>query len=104
MVVMRAASERAAAWLRALGRPWEIAVFLWVPFLICPLVVGMDLGGRHSLGDWEIFRTAGRATLHGHSPYSAADPAALARFDRFAYPPITAVLISPIAALPDEAG
>jgi hypothetical protein len=101
---MRAASERAGAWLRALGRPWEIAVFLWVPFLLCALVVGMDLGGRHSLGDWEIFRSAGQATLHGHSPYAAADPAAVVRFDRFVYPPITAVLVSPVAALPDEAG
>jgi hypothetical protein len=28
----------------------------------------------------------------------------VARFDRFVYPPITAVLVSPLAALPDEAG
>jgi hypothetical protein len=59
---------------------------------------------RSSLGDWEIFRTAARSTLHGHSPYAAATSAAFAHNDRFVYPPITALLVAPLAVLPDMAG
>jgi hypothetical protein len=104
MPLMWAAGERAAAGLRVLGRPWEVAVFLWLPFLLFTLVVAVDAGGHQGLGDWEIFRTAARTTLHGHSPYPAADPSVLAHNDQFVYPPITALLVSPFAALPDVLG
>jgi hypothetical protein len=101
---MKAAGERLAARMRALGQPWELAAFLWVPFLLFALVVAADLRMHGSLGDWEIFRGAARSVLHGHSPYPAADPAALGHNDRFVYPPITALLLAPLAVLPDEAG
>jgi alpha-1,2-mannosyltransferase len=104
MVSMRAAGERLAARMRALGQPWELAAFLWVPFLLFAVVVAADLHFRSSLGDWEIFRAAARSALHGHSPYPAADPAALAHNDRFVYPPITALTVAPLAVLPDLAG
>ena len=42
--------------------------------------------------------------LLGHSPYPPADPSVLVHNDKFVYPPITAFLISPLAALPDLAG
>jgi hypothetical protein len=102
-VSMRLSGDRFAGRLRALGEPWEIAVFLWIPFLFFVVVVAGDLHVR-SLGDWEIFREAARSALHGHSPYPAAHPAAFAHNDKFVYPPITALLIAPIAVLPDEAG
>jgi alpha-1,2-mannosyltransferase len=101
---MRAAGERLASRMRALGQPWELGVFLWVPFLLFAVVVAADLHFRSSLGDWEIFRTAARSAVHGQSPYTAADPAALAHNDRFVYPPITALLVAPFAVLPDLAG
>lgn len=100
---MRDVEERLAARVRALGRPWEIAVFLWVPLVFFAIVVGGDLH-YSSLGDWEIFRAAAHSTLHGRSPYAAIDPAALARNDEFVYPPITALLVAPFAVLPDEVG
>jgi hypothetical protein len=90
--------------MRALGQPWELAMFLWAPFLLFALVVGVDLHYRSSVGDWEIFRNAARAALHGHSPYTAVTPAALAHNDQFVYPPITALLVAPVAVLPDLAG
>jgi alpha-1,2-mannosyltransferase len=101
---MTAAGERLATRMRALGQPWELAVFLWMPFLLFAVVVAADLHFRSSLGDWEIFRVAARSALHGNSPYPAADPAALAHNDRFVYPPITALLVAPLAVLPDLAG
>jgi hypothetical protein len=105
MGFMADAGERLAARLRALGQPWELGLFLWLPFLLFAVVAAADLHYRgSSLGDWEIFRGAARSAFHGRSPYPTADPSVLARNDQFVYPPITALLVSPIAALPDLAG
>jgi hypothetical protein len=102
---MNAAGERLAVRMRALGQPWELAVFLWVPFLFFAVVLAADVHFRgSSLGDWEIFRSAARSAIHGHSPYPAADPSALVHYDRFVYPPITALLVAPLAVLPNLAG
>jgi alpha-1,2-mannosyltransferase len=101
---MRVVGDRLAARMRAMGQPWELAVFLWLPTLAFAVVLTADVHFRSSLGDWEIFRHASHSALHGRSPYSVPDPSALAHNDRFVYPPITALLIAPFAALPDEAG
>jgi alpha-1,2-mannosyltransferase len=100
---MRAAGERVALRVRTLGQPWELALCLWVPFLLFSLVVASDLHSRAtSLRDWEIFRAAARLVVHGHSPYAVA--AAAAPNDQFVYPPVTAFLVAPFAVLPDTAG
>jgi alpha-1,2-mannosyltransferase len=101
---MRAAGDRLAARMRAMGQPWELAAFLWLPLLVFAVVLVADMRFRSSLGDWEIFRHASHSALHGRSPYSAPDPSALAHNDKFVYPPATALLIAPLAVLPDEAG
>ena len=102
---MKDAGERLAVRMRALGQPWELAVFIWVPFLLFAVVLAADVHFRgSSLGDWEIFSGAARSVLHGRSPYPVADPAALVHNDRFVYPPVTALLVSPLAVLPDLAG
>ncbi|HEY3577849.1 MAG TPA: glycosyltransferase family 87 protein [Gaiellaceae bacterium] len=101
---MTAVADRLAARMRAMGRPWELAVFFWTPALVFAFVLAVDVRFRSSLGDWEIFRHASQLAVHGRSPFSVADPAALAHNDRFVYPPITALLITPFAALPDDAG
>jgi alpha-1,2-mannosyltransferase len=100
---MTNAGERLAVRLRGLGRPWEVALFLWTPVVLFASVVVGDLL-LPSLGDWEIFRAAARSVLHGASPYGAPEAAALAHNDRYVYPPITALLVAPLAVLPDEAG
>lgn len=101
---MRSAGERVGARLRALGQPWEVALFLWLPLLLVLLIVVANLHLPRALGDWEILRAAARSVLHGHSPYPAADPSGLAHNDKFVYPPITALLFTPMAVLPDELG
>jgi alpha-1,2-mannosyltransferase len=103
MAYMRMAGERLAARMRAMGPPWELALFLWLPAVVFAVVVAADVHYGSSLGDWEIFRHASRLALHGHSPFTVADPAALAHNDKFVYPPITALLIGPLAVLPDLA-
>jgi alpha-1,2-mannosyltransferase len=104
MTPMRAAGHRLAARMRAMGQPWELAVFGWLPMLVFAVVLVADMRFRSSLGDWEIFRNASSSVLDGRSPYAIPDPSALAQNDKFVYPPATALLVAPLAVLPDEAG
>ena len=101
---MKAVGERVAASMRALGQPWELAVFLWVPLILFAVVTGAELHLANSLKDWEIFRVAAHSVVHGRSPFPPATTAALAHGDKYVYPPITAVLLAPLAFLPVEAG
>jgi alpha-1,2-mannosyltransferase len=104
MVCMKVAGERLALRMSALGKPWELGVFFWLPLLLYGLVLTADLRFHTALGDWEIFRHAALSVVNGHSPFPAADPATLAHNDRFVYPPITALVVAPLAALPDAVG
>jgi hypothetical protein len=90
--------------LRTLGRPWEIAAFLWVPAIAVGFACWYELRARDTLQDFGIFRAAALVVVHGRSPYVAATPAALAHFDKFVYPPVTAFLFVPFAAVPSEVG
>ena len=93
MGCMKAAGERLAVRMRALGQPWELVVFLCMPFLLFTVVLAADVHFRgSSLGDWEIFRGAAKSALHGHSPYPAADPSALARGFRLSTELVAGVL------------
>jgi hypothetical protein len=95
-------ADRLADRIRAFARPWEVASFVWVPVIVLGYTVWYELHTRHALEDFGIFRTAAKAVLHGRSPFVAADPHALAHFDKFVYPPSTALFFSPFAALPLE--
>jgi len=90
--------------LRALGQPWEIAAFLWVPAIGLGFAFWYELRARDALQDFGIFRAAALAVVHGRSPYVAATPAALAHFDKFVYPPASALLFAPVAELPSGVG
>ena len=90
--------------LRALGQPWEIVAFLWVPAILLGFACWYELRAPDTLQDYGIFRTAALAVVHGHSPYVAATPEALKHFDKFVYPPVAAVLFAPIAELPSDVG
>ena len=90
--------------LRALGQPWEIAAFLWVPVIGLGFACWYELRARETLQDFGIFRVAALALVHGRSPYVSATPAALAHFDKFVYPPVSGLLFVPVAELPSEVG
>ena len=104
MASMKAVGDRLVVRLRAMGQPWELAAFLWLPTFVFAVVLIADLRYRSSLGDWEIFRHASQLAIQGESPFTAANPASFAHNDQFVYPPITALLVAPFAALPDIAG
>ncbi len=88
-----------AAWSRIGG----VVLFGAIPALV---IASFMLGGRHNFSfDFHIFWSASRRVLHGHSPYPS--PAVVARATSptihhqfFVYPPLLAVLLVPLAALP----
>jgi len=86
--------------LRAFARPWELAAFVWVPAIALAYAFWWELRSSSRLEDFGIFVSAAKAVFAGHSPYPAADPHALAHFDKFVYPPSTALLFGPFAWLP----
>jgi alpha-1,2-mannosyltransferase len=90
--------------LRAFARPWELASFFWVPTIVMTFAFWHELRASDALQDFAIFRTAARHVLHGTSPYVAANAHALAGFDKFVYPPASAVFFAPLAIVPAELG
>jgi hypothetical protein len=99
MTRMARVADRLADRLRSFAQPWEIGSFIWVPAIVVAYAFWQSLRPRTPLDDFGIFRTAATAVLNGKSPYVAADPHALAHFDKFVYPPSAALLFSPFAEL-----
>ena len=97
-------AERLADRLRGFAQPWELGSFIWVPAIVVAYAFWQSLRARTPLDDFGIFRTAAKAVLRGDSPYVAANPQALAHFDKFVYPPSTALLFSPFTALAVKPG
>jgi alpha-1,2-mannosyltransferase len=93
-------SKRLDDRLRALGSPLELALFGVLPLLTVVYTAYWVASAQVVERDFGIFRTAGDAVLHRRSPYPSIDPSVLAHFDKFVYPPISAVLFAPVAALP----
>lgn len=92
--------ERLDDRVRALGSPLELALFGALPLLTVVYTAYWVASARVVERDFAIFRTAGDAVLHGRSPYPPLDPTVLAHFDKFVYPPLSALLFAPAAALP----
>ena len=90
--------------VRALGRPWELAVFAWVPAIAIAYSCWYELRAKRALEDFVIFRTAALRVVHGQSPFPPATLEGVAHFDKFVYPPSTAILFAPFAALPVAVG
>ena len=89
----------------ALGRfrhPLEIGVFAQVPAIAFIWLVWFAYGHGGG-GDFAIFRRAGSAVLHGHSPYVQPTLKLLAANDRFVYPTPFALPFIPFAVVPEKA-
>src|SRR5437762_11614779 len=92
-----------SAALHRLGRSWEVAVFLQVPAVTCVWLV-WRVAARNGGRDFVIFRDAGRAVLHGHSPYVRPTLELLATNDHFVYPTPFAIPFIPFAVAPAKVG
>ncbi len=93
-------SKRLDDRLRALGSPLELALFGALPLLTVVYAAYWVASAQVVERDFVIFRNAGDAVLHRRSPYPPVDATVLAHFDKFVYPPISALLFAPVAALP----
>jgi hypothetical protein len=80
----------------------EIGVFVQVPAIFVLWLVWF-VYGHGGDGDFAIFRRAGRAVLHGHSPYVHPTLKLLAANDHFVYPTPFALPFIPFAATPEKA-
>jgi hypothetical protein len=89
--------------LRHLRHPLEIGVFVQMPAIFC-LWLAWYMYGHGGGVDFAIFRVAGGAVLHGHSPYVQPTHALLAANDRFVYPTPFAVPFVPFAVIPEHIG
>lgn len=87
----------------SLSRGEAIAALIAVGVPAAALVVAISPAGGNYGYDFLIFRTAGDAYLHGHSPYPPAELAVLAKQHSFVYPAPMAALFAPFALLPAHA-
>lgn len=92
-----------SAELRRLRHPLEIGVFVQMPVIFC-LWLAWYMYGHGGGVDFAIFRVAGWAVLHGHSPYVSPTPKLLAANDRFVYPTPFALPFVPFAVIPEHIG
>ena len=88
--------------MRRFRPPLELGVFVQVPAIAFLWLVWF-VYGHGGGGDFAIFRRAGRAVLHGHSPYVHPTLKLLAANDRFVYPTPFALPFIPFAAAPEKA-
>jgi alpha-1,2-mannosyltransferase len=82
-------------------RPLEIGVFGQVPAIFVLWLVWF-VYGHGGGGDFAIFRRAGVAVLHGHSPYVHPTLKLLAANDHFVYPTPFALPFIPFAVVPEH--
>jgi alpha-1,2-mannosyltransferase len=92
---------RAAVW-RPLQRPDRISASRGATAAlgIFGLLLLGGLFALYHLFDFHVFWEAGRAVLHGKSPYPAVQSIASDKKDYYVYPPILALVMAPFGALP----
>ena len=90
-------------WAQAISRCVTIVAVGVLPALLVGVLVGVvATTGAHGSDFW-TFWDAGRAILHGRSPYPALQSLphqATRTFAPFVYPPVAAVMFAPLALLP----
>jgi Glycosyltransferase family 87 len=89
--------------LRRWRRPIELAVFGEVPAMFIVLL-SWFVAGHGGGWDFAIFRHAGDAVVHGHSPYVHPTVQVFEADDKFVYPMPYAIAFVPFVALPERVG
>jgi len=79
----------------------EVGAFVQAPAIVSVWLVWF-VYGHGGGGDFAIFRRAGRAVLHGQSPYVHPTLKLLAANDRFVYPTPFALPFIPFAVTPEK--
>ena len=82
-------------------RPLELGVFAQAPVIFL-VWLAWFVHGHGGGGDFAIFRRAGQAVLHGHSPYVHPTLKLLAANDRFVYPTPFALPFIPFAFVSEQ--
>jgi alpha-1,2-mannosyltransferase len=100
--VSSAPNDRAvAALVRRFRSPLQVFAFLEVPIAFA-VALGWHVYGHGGGYDFAIFRRAGQAVLHGHTPFVQPTFELLAANNRWVYPTPFAIPFIPFALLPEE--
>jgi alpha-1,2-mannosyltransferase len=92
---------RARAWPATWApRSWSTALLVGIPVgLLVSALIG-NLGRSDGLGDFRVYRLAGRAVLHGQSPYLSPQSIIAHGSGGFVYPAPAAWAMVPFSLLP----
>ena len=90
----------AERWRLAAHRAGTHSLLVWPPVAVAFLVVASVRKGSLEIDLARAYLPAAHAVVHGHSPYAPLTLAGIARGSEFVYPPTTAWLAAPLAALP----
>ena len=97
---IRAPRGAASARLLHLSSVVVCAVF---PALVLSLLFVEAVRDDAVATDFRVFYDAAEAVLRGHSPYPSLDDPTAVIGRSFVYPPLTALLLAPLTALPEAA-
>lgn len=81
----------------------ELGVFAEVPLIVVGWLAWGATKRDFSYYDLDVYRTAAKAVLHGHSPYVAPTVALLEHNDKFVYPTPYAFIFAPFTLVPTVA-
>jgi hypothetical protein len=90
-----------AALVRRFRSPLQVFAFLEVPIALA-VALGWHVYGHGGGYDFAIFRRAGQAVLHGHTPFVQPTFELIAANNRWVYPTPFAIPFVPFALVPEE--
>jgi hypothetical protein len=91
------AAER---WRLAGRRAGNHSLIIWPPVALAVLIYASVKKNSLAIDFARAYLPAAHKVIHGHSPYAPVTSKALALGSEFVYPPLTAWLVAPFAALP----
>jgi hypothetical protein len=89
--------------LRRFRKPLEFGFFVEMPVVFIAFL-GWLVAGNGGGGDFGIFRQAGHAVAHGHSPFVQPTLQAFAENDKFVYSMPFAIPFIPFSFIPEQVG
>ena len=87
-------------WRLAGRRAGAHSLLIWPPVALAVLIYASARKNSLAIDFARAYLPAAHKVIHGHSPYAPVTSKALALGSEFVYPPLTAWLVAPFAALP----